>query len=116
MASRGLSHREIENILELNDTDSMIDGFSDDDDLIFAPSIEEEPREESKESSDNYCSEDEVPLSTIAQISQREDPSQLAQGSSPTPRRVYWKHEENFAPTPPAVYCQSRSRCSFERK
>lgn len=91
----GLHAEDIATILEFNDNDSIIDGFSDDDDdPVLAFTHEPTSQEGERSSSSEYSSDDEVPLSTFAAT----EPFQA------TNRRVYWKHQDNFAPSPSGVF------------
>ncbi|CAG4978729.1 unnamed protein product [Parnassius apollo] len=92
MATRGLSSEQIQSALELRDDDSIIEGISDEDDSISLTAHAETPQE-GGESSSEYSSDDEVPLSTFS----APQPSQMN-------RRIYWKHLDDFAPSPPGVY------------
>ncbi|KAJ2937296.1 hypothetical protein O0L34_g19537 [Tuta absoluta] len=96
MVSRGLRDEEIGRIIEFDGDDSEVEGLSDDDaDDTSAPGplIEDLEDEEHVSDDSDDSSEEEVPLATIA----------ARQTSS---RRLYFKHQDHFAPYPPGQYVQ----------
>ncbi|CAG4951870.1 unnamed protein product [Parnassius apollo] len=87
-----MTDSDIARILEFDGNDSTVEGLSDDD---FEGSQDLEPRLEEleDEGSNDDSSDDDVPLAAVA----------ARQTSS---RRLYFKHENDFTPYLPGMYCQ----------
>ncbi|CAK1588731.1 unnamed protein product [Parnassius mnemosyne] len=87
-----MTDSDIARILEFDGNDSTVEGLSDED---FEGSQDLEPRLEEleNEGSNDDSSDDDVPLAAVA----------ARQTSS---RRLYFKHENDFTPYPPGMYCQ----------